>query len=311
MARLEPDLRNVRAFLAVVDEGSFTGAGRRLHLSQQGLTDRIHRLEQHVGARLFTRTTRRVELSPVGAELLADARALVEEADGRWARMLARAARPPGQLNVGVSPSLVFGVLPRLVEAFAEEARDTALAARELPMDELLARVADGTLDAAVALAPPETPALAADVIHVGTADLMIAASHPLAAATSASLADLAGTPILLTPREISPGMHDAVVGACRAAGFEPEVLALPRERGYLPRAMFDGRAFTVWSTLSPPEYLRTGLVTVPLREPRPRLETRLLFRPGTDGPGLDLLRAVLARCVREVDVAAGRPDPG
>jgi DNA-binding transcriptional LysR family regulator len=311
MAGLEPDLRNLRAFLAVVDEGSFTGAGRRLHLSQQGLTDRIHRLEQHLGARLFTRTTRRVELSPLGAELLADARALVGEADGRWSRMLARAARPMGQLTVGVSASLVFGVLPRLVEAFAEEAGGPDLAARELPMDELVARVADGTLDAAVALAPPDTPDLAADVVHVGTADLMIAESHPLAAAPSASLADLAGTPILLTPRDISPGMHDAVLGACRAAGFEPEVLPLPRERGYLPRAMFDGRAFTVWSTLSPPEYVRKGLVTVPLRPPRPRLETRLLFRRGTDGPALDLLRAVLARCVREVDVAAARPEPG
>jgi len=49
----------------------------------------------------------------------------------------------------------------------------------------------------------------------------------------------------------------------------------------------------------------------VPLRAPRPRLETRLLFRRGTDGPGLDLLRAVLARCAREVDAAADRPDPG
>jgi DNA-binding transcriptional LysR family regulator len=310
MARLEPDLRNVRAFLAVVDEGSFTGAGRRLHLSQQGLTDRIHRLEQHLGARLFTRTTRRVELSPVGAELLADARALVEEADGRWARMRARAARPPGQLTLGFSASLVFGVLPRLVEAFAEEG-GPELAARELPMDELVARVVDGTLDAAVALAPPETPELAADVVHVGTADLMIAEAHPLAGAPSASLADLVGLPILLTPRETSPGMHDAVLGACRAAGFEPDVLPLPRERGYLPRAIIDGRAFTVWSTLSPPEYVRKGLVTVPLREPRPRLETRLLFRPGTDGPGLDRLRALLARCIREADVAAERPEPG
>lgn len=311
MAALEPDLRNVRAFLAVVDEGSFTRAGRRLHLSQQGLTDRIHRLEEQLGARLFTRTTRRVELSALGAELLDDARSLVEDADGRWARIVARAARPPRHLAVGFSPSLVFGVLPRLVEVFAEEAGDTQLAARELPMDELIARVSDGTLDAGVALAPPETDDLDADVVHVGTADLMIAESHPLADAPSASLVELAGTPILLTPREISPGMHDAVVGACREAGFEPEVLALPRERGYLPRAMFDGRAFTVWSTLSPPEYVRKGLVTVPLRPPRPRLETRLLFRRGTDGPGLDLLRAVLARCVHDVDAAAGRADPG
>jgi DNA-binding transcriptional LysR family regulator len=298
----------VRAFLAVAEEGSFTRAGRRLHLSQQGLTDRIRRLEQHLGAPLFTRTTRRVELSPLGVELLDDARALVEQADERWARIVARAARPPGQLTIGVSASLVFGVLPRVVEAFAEQARDTELVAHELPMDELIAAVADGALDAAVAMAPPATPDLCAEVVHVGTADLMIAESHPLAREPLASLADLAGTPILLSPREVSPGMHDAVVGACREAGFEPEVLPLPRERGYLPRAVFDGRAFTVWSTLSPPEYVRKGLVTVPLRDPKPRLETRLLYRPGTGGPGIDLLRDVLRSCVRDLDGRDRRP---
>ena len=57
VAALEPDLRNVHAFFAVVDEGGFTGAGRRLRLSQQGLTDRIRRLEQVLSAQLLTRTT--------------------------------------------------------------------------------------------------------------------------------------------------------------------------------------------------------------------------------------------------------------
>ena len=165
-------------------------------------------------------------------------------------------------------------LLPRLVEAFADlaelaERAAPALDARELPMDQLIASVADGSLDAAVAMAPPDdTVGLTVDVVHVGTADVMIAESHPLAGAAEVSLGELVGTPLLLTPRATNPGMYDAVVGPCRAAGFEPEVIDLPRDRGYLPRAMFDGRAFTVWSRLSPPEYVRKGLVTVPMREP-------------------------------------------
>ncbi len=308
MQTLEPDIRNLRAFLAVAEELSFTRAARRLHLSQQGLTDRIRRLETQLGAPLFVRTTRRVELSAVGAELLPDARLLVEQVDTIWARLETQTAHAPAHLRVGVSPSLVFGVLPRLLEIVAERAPEMELIAREIPMDELVQGVTDGDLDAGVALAPPPTPNLSSDVVDVSSADLMVAESHPLAERASVSLREISGTPVLLSPREISPGMHDAVMSACRAAGFEPEVLLLPRERGYLPRALFDGRAFAFWSTLSPHEYVRKGLVTVPLQEPRPRLELRLVSRRGTGGPGIRLLREALDQIAQELATASRPP---
>ena len=67
------DLRQLRYFVAVAEERSFTDAARRLKLSQPPLSQQIQALEASLGTRLFYRTSRRVELTPAGAELLARA----------------------------------------------------------------------------------------------------------------------------------------------------------------------------------------------------------------------------------------------
>ncbi len=304
---MDPDLRNLRAFLAVAEELSFTRAARRLHLSQQGLTDRVRRLEDQLGAPLFTRTTRQVALTPLGRDLVAEVAALLRRVDDGWERIAARASRVPTRLRVGVSPALVFGVLPGLVERFAAEHPEIALDASEVTVPDIVRRVRAGELDAGVVLAPPSVPDLHTEVVHVGTADLMIAETHPLAARDAVGLHEVAKIPVLLTPREHSPGMYDAVIEACRAAGFTPEVLPLPRDRGYLPRAIFAGEAFALWSTLSPAEYVRRGLVTVPITGPRPRLEVALVRPPGEPGPGLGVLTTALRACVRDLEAVPAR----
>jgi len=68
-------LAELAAFVAVSEEASFTRAGRRLHLSQPGVSGRIMRLERALGVRLLDRTTRSVELTPAGKEILPVARA--------------------------------------------------------------------------------------------------------------------------------------------------------------------------------------------------------------------------------------------
>jgi len=304
---VEPDLRNLRAFLAVAEELSFTRAAHRLHLSQQGLTDRVRRLEDQLGAPLFTRTTRQVTLTPLGRDLVTEATALLQRVDDGWQRMVTIAARIPTRLRIGVSPALVFGVLPALEERFAREHPGVDFGATETTVPDIVDRIRTGELDAGVVLAPPPLPELHVEVVHVGTADLMIAETHPLAQRSTVGLHEVAGIPVLLTPREHSPGMYDAVVGACREAGFTPDVLPLPRDRGYLPRAIFAGEAFALWSTLSPPEYVRRGLVTVPIAGPRPRLEVALLRPSGAPGPGLAVLTAALRASVRDLGAVPSR----
>jgi DNA-binding transcriptional LysR family regulator len=92
-------LSELAAFVIVCEEASFTRAGRRLHLSQPGVSGRIMRLERALGVRLLDRTTRSVELTAAGRELLPIARTAVGALTEVRARMADAAAPPLASLH--------------------------------------------------------------------------------------------------------------------------------------------------------------------------------------------------------------------
>jgi len=90
------DLRQLRAFVAVAEEGGFTRAAARLRLTQPSVSRSVVALERALGVALIRRSTHECALTPAGAVLLAEARALLESAD-RAARLAGRLARPGGR----------------------------------------------------------------------------------------------------------------------------------------------------------------------------------------------------------------------
>ncbi|MFF3693159.1 LysR family transcriptional regulator [Streptomyces sp. NPDC002221] len=110
------DLRHLRCFLAVAEEGGFTAAGRRLHLAQPTLTRNIRTLEESLGVRLFERTTRRTELTDKGAALRASLTPLLQRLDAAL-----REVQEGETLRIGFSWGLPDG-LSRIAARFGEEA---------------------------------------------------------------------------------------------------------------------------------------------------------------------------------------------
>ena len=141
------------AFLAVVREGSFGRAATTLFVSQPSVSDRIIRLEQTVGAQLFSRTNRGATLTPAGERFLPYAQrtvALVLEAGEA-----ARSEEQPQELRVAVHSTLSNRAIPLVVDALAELPR--VLRFREAHSDEIVAMLLDGVADVGFVL--PVTPA--------------------------------------------------------------------------------------------------------------------------------------------------------
>ncbi|MFG2889753.1 LysR family transcriptional regulator [Streptomyces sp. NPDC048248] len=109
------DLRHLRCFLAVAEEGGFTAAGRRLHLAQPTLTRNIRTLEESLGVRLFERTTRRTELTDKGGKLRDAVAPLLHQLDSVLTDL-----REGERLRVGFSWGLPEG-LSRLATRFTDE----------------------------------------------------------------------------------------------------------------------------------------------------------------------------------------------
>jgi DNA-binding transcriptional LysR family regulator len=217
----------LEAFLVVADERHFGRAALRLHLGQSPLSQRIRRLEDDVGAPLFDRTTRRVELTAAGTALRARAPAIHEA--HRKAADEARRAAPGeiGRLHVGFTGSATFSLMPSLVATLVRRLPGVRLdLAGELLTPTQVARLTDGTLDIGVLRPPVLGGGLAVEVVRKEPLVAVLPAAHPLAAGGPVSVAELATEAFIAYPFDARSVLHDAVETARLAHGCRPRVTA-------------------------------------------------------------------------------------
>jgi DNA-binding transcriptional LysR family regulator len=126
------ELRHLRSFLAVAEELHFGRAAARLHISQPPLSQQIRRLEDELGACLFRRTKRRVDLTPAGEAFLTEARQTLAQAE-RAVRAAQRAERGElGELVVGYLIAAAYGPLPDVIRMFRRRFPDVDLRLQNL-----------------------------------------------------------------------------------------------------------------------------------------------------------------------------------
>ncbi len=220
------ELRRLRAFVALAEEGHVTRAAERLGMQQPPLTRLLRGLETELGALLMHRLPRGVRPTEAGKALLAEAREILARAE-QLPGIVARAERgEQGSLSVGFTSSAAFhAVVPATLRRFRERFPGVAVTLEEAGTAELVEGLVHERLDAAF---------VRSIVAHVTDLDLLpvieepmlaaIPASHPLARAKALALADLAGEPLILYRRTSGPGLYDAIVAACRSHGFSPVV---------------------------------------------------------------------------------------
>ncbi|MCA2230014.1 LysR family transcriptional regulator [Nonomuraea aurantiaca] len=212
------EIRQLRYFVTVADEGGFARAAERLQIVQPAVSQQVARLERELGVRLFDRSTRQIRLTGAGERLLPEARALldVEERIRHVATDIATGR--DGVLRLGTSQ----GLGDRLDLVLQELPPKLGVRLSALPLDERLAAVRAGQLDAAFVRVLDAAPGL--ELLPLWTDRLVVAlpAAHPLAGKPVLELGDLARLPLRLAPRADNPPLHDLVLAACRSAGFEP-----------------------------------------------------------------------------------------
>lgn len=221
------ELRHIRYFLAVAEEGNFTRAAARVGIGQPPLSQQIRDLENEIGAALFHRVPHGAELTEAGRAFLDVVRTMPEQASAA-VRNAQRAARgETGTLRVGFTGSAVLNtVVPASIRAFRRSFPDVDLTLEERNSNGLVADLRDGSLDLAF-LRPGAIDGT--DIQAHPFPDEPMVAALPASRArdlskgdTALELADLRHDPFILTPRPIGPTLFDAAVEACRVAGFEP-----------------------------------------------------------------------------------------
>jgi DNA-binding transcriptional LysR family regulator len=220
MNRVTPELRQLRYFVTVAEERSFTRAAGRLHIAQQSLSQQIRTLESQLGVTLFERSSHGVELTDIGAVLLREARPVLAQAE-RVVEAVRRAARgEAGELRVGFLSSVANYVMPPIVRAFRERHPDVTLRTEDVTIAALVAGLREGSLDAGLSR-PPLVEDLETEVVLREPVAAVLPEGHPLADRDELTLADLADEPWVLTPRVLA-ALAPSVRRRLRPRGLSP-----------------------------------------------------------------------------------------
>ncbi|WP_270935934.1 LysR family transcriptional regulator [Falsiroseomonas oryzae] len=219
-------VRRLGHFLAVAEEGHFGRAAARLGISQPPLTAQIQALEKELGVQLLERTGKGARPTREGEALIPLARRLAQDAGEL--ESLARELRAGRHAPVAIAcvTSALFDYLPPLVRALQAARPDAAVSVRELDTTDAVEALRRGEVDLALLRLehdrhPVKLRPLGRDVLAAA-----LPSGHPLAGSESPlPLGMLADEPLLILPRGISPAYSDAMVAACRAAGFTPRVV--------------------------------------------------------------------------------------
>ena len=224
------DFRQLRYFVAVAEELSFTRAALRLHLSQPPLSQQIQSLERELGVHLLERTKRHVALTEPGRVFLEQARIMLAQAEHARSSAASAAAGFSGELRLGYTMSasfhpawprslLRFGLLaPRVRLQLTEmytELQYTALLAEEIDIGFVR-----------------DQPALAKDArkLQITVIDrepllLALPAGHALAGRNSLKLAEVSDSTFISQPRELAATLYDRLAQLAAAAGFQPRIM--------------------------------------------------------------------------------------
>lgn len=213
------DFRNLRYFVAVAEELHFRRAAERLQVAQPTVSEQVRKLEEDLGVRLLERTSRRVTLTPAGEAFVVEARRVLQQ--GEQARQAARGARDQrsGRLRVGHLPDAVPPALPRVLARFAGAAPGIEVLLETCPAAELVERVVDRRLDAAILCLPAPVEGLRMTPFGEERAIVALSELHPDADRRSIGPAGLGRMPLLVMARTIDPAFFDGVIAAWRTAG--------------------------------------------------------------------------------------------
>ncbi len=219
-------IRHLWLFLAVAEEQSFSRAAKRLGMSQPPLTEQIQILEHSLKIKLFERSRRGAQLTPVGAAILPAVRKFADQLERLELAVLEAVSGQAGVLTIGAITNAMIDVLPPMIDRFKAEHPQITVAVREIDSAEAIPALESGDIDLAFARLEGN---LGKNIRCVPLTEDRLAVAiprdHPLASRSRLTLANLADEPLVMSSRQVSPNYFDYLIGVCKANGLSPRVL--------------------------------------------------------------------------------------
>lgn len=219
-------VRHLWVFLAVAEEQHFGRAAKRLGMSQPPVTEQIQILEQALKVKLFERSRRGAQLTPVGAALLPAVQKLAEQLERLDVAVREAVHGQTGLLTIGAISSAMLDTLPALIDHLKAAYPQLTISVTEIDSVDAVPALERGDVDLAFARLEGELgPSIQSIALKQDRLAVALPRSHALAEVPRVRLAALADEEFVMFARQVSPVYYDSLIATCRTAGFSPRVL--------------------------------------------------------------------------------------
>lgn len=201
--------------LAIAEHKNFTKAAEKCFVTQPTLSTQIQKLEEELDVLIFDRSKKPIELTEVGRNIVHQARNIVNESDRIQDIVDQQKGFIGGDFRIGIIPTVMPTLLPMFLKAFVKKYPKIKLKIEELTTDEIITRINDGHMDAAIVATPLEKENIKERVLFYEPFVAYIPNEHRLASKKPIDVSDLEIDDMLLL--EEGHCFRDGVINLCKA----------------------------------------------------------------------------------------------
>lgn len=263
---MQPSIRQLKAFVAVAEHGSFIEASERLHLSQPALSIAIRKLEESVGGMLFNRSPRGIQLTPEGRYFLPIARRLISDWDEALGDIGELFNKERGKVTLAALPTLAAGFLPAVLADYRRQYPNIAINVHDVLANQVDELVRDQRADIGFSVKPS-----GAEAIHFESLvdDHFVAVcphGHPLLNQDEVKWEELIAYPVIALSRLSST--RQAIDEVLQHLDAEMDVMCEVSQIGTAGRMVAAGQGVSALPSLSFKQISSEGLEWRPLTHP-------------------------------------------
>lgn len=256
----EMNMNFLRTFVCVVEEGNFSRAANRLHLSQPAVSMQMQALAQELGTDLLRRQGHRVQTTEAGALLYTQATQLLASWQDTLHQLESLHQRLQGRLELGASTVPGDYLLPARLCTFYRLHPEVDVRMTVAPSQDIINSLVSGTLDLAVVGYRPENPGLESEIIFQDEIAAILSPEHNLASRRTITPDDLLTQPVLMRTR--GSATRQVLEDSLETAGINPAKINTVMELGSgraILEAVAQNLGIAVVSKLSAADYLNQG----------------------------------------------------
>ncbi|XWO09061.1 LysR family transcriptional regulator [Pseudomonas hunanensis] len=218
------ELRHLRYFVAVAQNGGLTSAAESLNITQPPLTRQIRQLEDLLETKLFVRQSRGMELTDAGKSLLEDARNILALTEQALERSRLAGQGKLGQLDVGVFGSVMLDIVPRIIQRFRQLHPEVEVVLHNLDRAGQIKALEERRLTVGFNRFFKEEPGLSWEVLLTENLHLAVHESHPFATRDDVNFSEIDGQQLIMYPRSPRPGFIDHLLSMFHDQNVHPKI---------------------------------------------------------------------------------------